>query len=497
MTYQVKYRLLEMIPGILVWTTLIGLIVISLTIPLWAIYFIIIFDFYWLLRVLYMLFYMLHSWMRYRKSIKVNWLEKLEVSHSATWRNYYHLIFYPTYKEPYSVVSRSFESLITSTYPKDKLIVVLAGEERDSENFNRIRELISRDYSKKFFRLYFTLHPKNNTGEIPGKGSNLHYAGTVVKEYIKELNIPLEKIIVSSFDIDTCPHVQYFSCLTYHYLSSENPTKMSYQPIAIYNNNVWQSNPIIRVVSSSTTFWLFTDLARPERLFTFSSHSMSYKALVDVNFWDKTIVTEDSRIFLQCFVYYHGHYRVQPLYMPVFMNTVDIGNFTRSLISQYKQIRRWAWGIEHFPWMMVHFFGRRADKKISFKKKLHYLWNQTEGVYSWATAPVLIYLMGHLPLWFASEDVEQTSLFQNAPDVLSILMRISMIGIMVISLMYSIMLPPKPKNYAWLNYIIMFLQWLLAPITLLIFGSIPAIDAITRLMIGGRWKLDFWTTEKR
>ena len=65
-----------------------------------------------------------------------------------------------------------------------------------------------------------------------------------------------------------------------------------------------ESNPVVRVVASSTTFWLFTDLSRSERLFTFSSHSMSFRALVDVGFWDKTIVTEDSRIFLQGLVRY-------------------------------------------------------------------------------------------------------------------------------------------------------------------------------------------------
>ncbi len=67
-------------------------------------------------------------------------------------------------------------------------------------------------------------------------------------------------MIVSNFDIDTCVHPQYFAYLTCKYLTHPNPTRASYQPIAVYNNNVWESNPIVRVVASSTTFWLFTDL---------------------------------------------------------------------------------------------------------------------------------------------------------------------------------------------------------------------------------------------
>jgi hypothetical protein len=38
------------------------------------------------------------------------------------------------------------------------------------------------------------------------------------------------------------------------------------------------------------------------------------------------------------------------------------------------------------------------------------------------------------------------------------------------------------------------LQWLLLPLTLIIFGSFPALDAQTRLMFG-RY-LEFWSTEK-
>ena len=52
-----------------------------------------------------------------------------------------------------------------------------------------------------------------------------------------------------------------------------------------------------RVVSFSSTFWLTMQQERPERQVTFSSHSMSFKTLVEVAFWQSNIVSEDSRIF--------------------------------------------------------------------------------------------------------------------------------------------------------------------------------------------------------
>ena len=497
MKASLKFKILEIIPGFLVWATLLGVVILSLAKPLWAIYFIIAFDLYWLLRITYMLIYLLASWWRFRRDVKIDWFNKVKEL-EKNYQDYYHLIFLPTFQEPYQIVEKPFDALVQSNYDLKKFIVVLAGEERDKENFLYIAGQIKKKFSDHFFQLLITVHPKDLPDELPGKGSNTYYAARQAKLTIDQLNFDYGKVIVSNFDIDTCVHPQYFAYLTYKYLTHPNPTHASYQPIAIYNNNIWESNPIVRVVASSTTFWLFTDLSRPERLFTFSSHSMSFKALVDVGFWDKTIVTEDSRIFLQGLVRYDGDYQTVPMYMPVYMNTVDIGKFWRSLKNQYKQMRRWAWGVEHFPWMVKQFWFKDGEgKKVPFLKKIYYLWNQTEGVYSWATAPIIILLAGHLPLWLASSNDRSTALFQNAPHTLALLMRLSVAGLIVIAVLYTLMLPTKPKEYNWRHYLVMLLQWVLVPVTLIIFGSLPATDAQTRLMLGGRFRLGFWVTEKK
>ena len=74
-----RKRCWEIIPGLLVWLTLILSVTLSFVRPLWMIYFIILFDLYWLLRILYFLPFLLTSWYRYRQALKRNWQAEVEV----------------------------------------------------------------------------------------------------------------------------------------------------------------------------------------------------------------------------------------------------------------------------------------------------------------------------------------------------------------------------------------------------------------------------------
>ncbi|HNZ86140.1 MAG TPA: glycosyltransferase family 2 protein [bacterium] len=487
----VQLRIYEIMPGFAAWFTLIFCIVIAIAKPIWGIYFIIVLDVYWVVRIYYMFIFLLSSWFKYMKAKRIDWRAKRLAC--KNWENYIHLVALPTYKEPYSVVKDTFDKLIESDYDKDKMIITLGGEEGDKDNFLKIAEKIKSEFDGKFKDIVVTVHPRGIPGEIPGKGSNMYHIGTEMYKYFLEKNIDISKVIISMFDIETWPDKQYFNCLTYKYLTMDNPERFSYQPLVLFNNNVWKSNPIIRVVAHSTTYWLLTDLSRPERLFTFSSHSMSFKALVEVGFHPRDIVTEDTRIFLHALNHFNGNYRVCPMYTPVSMQTVDLGNFFESLKNQYIQIRRWGWGVEHFPWMMTKLI---PNKKIPFAQKFKYLFNQAEGTYSWATLPILILTMGKLPIFVADMKIHYDVIIHNAPILLKYIMQFGMTGIFAIASLNFFFLPKKPKNVSWLVYPIMAIQWILFPFTMIFFGSIPALEAQTRLMLGGKYRLGFQVTKK-
>lgn len=491
MTPRAAYRLLEILPGAAVWLTLILAIMLSFIQPLWAVIFIIIFDVYWFIRVSYVMIYVVAAFRRYRQTQAVDWRSELE--RQPNWRDIHHLIILPTYREPYEVLAGTFRSLAAVDYPVERFFVVLATEGREAARIRPIAERLQREFSSSFGWLLVTEHPDGRPGEIASKGANIAWAGKAATDEISRRGINVESVLVSTFDADSIAHPQYFAYLTTTFLRHPNRLRSSYQPVPVFHNNAWEALFLMRVVANSTTFWLLSETQRPDRMFTFSSHSMPLRALIDVGFWQTDIVNEDSRIFVQCFLHYDGDYTVTPLYLPISMDTVQAHTWLQSFRNQYKQIQRWAYGgVENFPFSVWNFV---RNPIIPLWTRLRLTWIQWEGIYSWATAPLLIFFLGWLPFLTTRSDVQSTAIFQNAPGTIQGIMYFTMFGLVLSAIIATLMLPPRPVSVGWPRMAMMVLQWLFLPVTMILFGALPAIDAQTRMMLG-RY-MGFVVTEKQ
>lgn len=478
--YQ-RYRVYEILPGLSIWLTFLLAIVLSVVRPLWMIYFIILFDIYWVLKVVNFVFYLSVAWLRYRQARRIDWEDKMK--HELTnWEDKKHVVFLTLYNEEWDVVETAIQSICESAYKPEAFTIVVAGEARKEEHCRMIYGKIKERFGDCFGDILFTLHPKGLPDEIPGKGSNLHYSEQQVQMYIDEKGWNYDDVIATIFDIDTVCSRYYFPYLTYLYCTHSNPTKSSYQPIALYNNNMWDSPAMLRIMAFGTTFWTMTSLARQDALVTFSSHSMSFRAIVDAGYHDKRIVSEDSRIFYQCLLAYNGNYEVTPMYVPVSMDTVRDDNWWQSIKNLYKQQRRWAWGVEHVPFLLWEF--RKKKNQIPWYIRWKWVFIEWEGKWSWAVVAILITVLGRLPLWVAGEEIRQSALWFNAPHVLGILMTLAMAGLVASAILSIPLLPPKPSSHPHHTYIIMVLQWALLPFTLIIVSAIPGIDAVTHMMFG-------------
>lgn len=494
------YRIFEIMPGFLAWLTLIGVVVLSYLTPVFMAVFIIIFDIYWLIKTVYLSLHLRISYKKLKSNLKINWLEKLEqlpiqqysLPIIKSWRDIHHFIFLPVYKEEYSIIASCIEALLKTNYPKSKMTVIICYEERGGEETAASVAEIEKNYKKDFLELQSIKHPTGLIGEIPGKGSNTAYAAKIVKkEIIDRLSIQYDHIMVSNFDIDTVVFPEYFGVLTHTFLTSKNPLRASYQPVPLYINNIWEAPSFARVVAFSATFWHTIKQEKSENATTFSSHSMPFQALADVGFWQKNMVSEDSRIFWQCFLRYDGDYRVVPLFYPVSMDANVAPKTWSTFKNVYKQQRRWGYGAENMPYFL---FGFLKNKEIPRFKKLFYGFTIIEGFHSWATNALIIFILGWLPSLVGGSAFNTTVLSFNLPYITRIIMTLAMLGLVSSAVLSMFILPPRPPKFGRFKYLWMVLQWIIFPASTILFGVFPGLDAQTRLMLGKY--MGFWVTPK-
>lgn len=497
------FRFFEILPGACVWTALLSPFILAIYLPLSVTIFILLFDLYWLLRAVMYAITLTKGYFRFRRNIRTDWQAKLNriTALSETerkewdilpWEGVYHAIIVATYKEELPILEKSIDSIVDAQYPKDRLIIVLAAEERAGEHTKEVVAALTERYKGKFCDFIVSVHPDGIVGEVKAKGANATWAAKILKTRVQEMGIPLSQVIVSTADADTRFPAFYFACLTYNYCVTPDRTRASFQPVATFFNNIWQAPMLSRVLAFGTTYWQLGESIRDYRLITFSTHATSLQTLVDIDYWCTSIVNEDSRQFFRAFFHYRGKFRVVPLFIPIYMDAVHVKKSTETLRNLYFQQQRWAYGVEHFPYIVLE--SHRLRRSIPWRQRAIIIWRAFDGAFSWSTTSFFIAVMGWLPFLLNPQFHNQV-VASNFPAVTRVLLSLTWIGLIISGAVTILILPPRPKSHSPLRWIAMVIQWVLIPIAAIFFGAIPGLDAQTRLMFGKY--IGFRVTEKK
>jgi hypothetical protein len=496
------FRFFEVFPGATAWIAIIAPFILSFYVPLSVTIFILLFDIYWLIRALNYGVMLVDGRRKMQRNLKTDWKGELAKIDAAgedererlgvlDWNKIYHAIIIPEYKEAQAILEASIDSIVHCDFPKDRIIIVLATEGRDAENARPLAAALSKKYEGKFLKFLVTEHPDGIVGEIKAKAANATWAARKLTETVNEMGIPLENVVVSTADADTRFPKNFFSCLAYNYAVTPDRRNAGYQPIATFFNNIWDAPLLSRIMAFNTTFWQLIESIRSYRLLTFSTHSMSLATLVDIDYWCTSIVNEDSRQYFRAYFHYKGQFRVIPLFMPIYMDAVYTDTAWGTLKNLYYQQQRWAYGVEHFPYIVLESI---KQKKISLSARLSLIFRAYEGGFSWATSSFFITVVGWLPITLNSSFKDHI-VASNFPLVTKVILSLTWIGTLVTAWTTIALLPSRPQDKGLRHSLVMVLQWLLVPICAIFFGAIPGIDAQTRLMLGKY--LGFRVTEKR
>ena len=381
--------------------------------------------------------------------------------------------------------------MLKTTHPLKNIWLVIAYEERGGASTKETAQTMIKRYGAKFSYAQAVEHPADTPGEIKAKAGNITQAAKHLTAYAHKQRINPEHVLITTLDADNRPSRNYFSYLTLIYATTPERTHRSYQPMAMFFNNIWQASAPMRVVASANSFWVMIESTRPHRLRNFSAHAQSLKTLIDTNYWNVRSIVEDGHQFWRTFYRYGGNHSVIPLYVPVYQDVVYAGSFWRSVKAQFKQLRRWAYGASDISYIFVN---NIRYKKIPWAEKWWLFLRHFEGYFSWATASLILAFAAWLPLWLNSSFADQT-LAHQLPVIVSRIHQFTVVGILISAAISFMSMPRRPAHYPKRRVIGMVLQWLLLPVVFISFHSAAALNAQTRLMIGAYLE-QFDVTEK-
>ena len=521
------YRFFEVLPGLLSYGLLLAPVIVSIFSPKLVAYFLLTYVIVWVVKAIALSSRLFQGYKNLRAASRLDWskmvkeldnpsqaietkgsvINSLHAYHHQTLTRLkqkgrldissdqiIHAVIIATYNEPPDIINPTIEHVCNNLgVDRHNTALFIAYEQKGGpDKAQQTLDSIKR-YRHNFLHAEAIEHSLDRNHEIQGKGSNATNAGLRVQAWAKDRGIDPSHVLVTVLDADNRPDKNYFACLTYTYMVAEDRKHKSYQPISLYVNNIWDVPAIMRLSATTNTYFHTANSMRPHALRNFSAHSQSLDALLETDFWSMRTIVEDGHQFWRSYFAFNGNHEVLPLYTPIFQDAVYSGGYRKTLVSQFKQIRRWTYGASDIAYVATQALQRR--KKLKSKLDILFKLNRLiEAHIGWATSAPIILLYGWLPLLVYSGSGDNI-VAQQLPQVIG---RVNMFAVILVSVLMFITfatLPPKPAHYRRVRYLAFIWQLVLIPLTGLIFNSLAALWSQTRLMLGKYFET-FDVTEK-
>lgn len=464
------------------------------TMPLWlsiwhpalVAYLIITFDVYWFYKSFTFARNAIKSFITLSAHSKVDWLTKAQTI--PGFDSFYHAIIIPEYHEPLHILRRTLSNLANQEFSRKKLIVVVAVEAKDSEA-RATEKILQEEFSDKFGHFLVTRHTLK-VGELAGKSSNMAWAGKQLVSYLKRTGISLENVVVTSCDSDALLHPKYSANLAYSYLTDPEREYHFYQGAILFYSNIWRIPLPNKFVNTLSSIWNLSLLSQSNRFINFSTYSISLETVVKARYWDVDVIPEDYHLFFKVYFTLGEKVKTRGLFLPVLVDAAESHGFIKTIINQYEQSKRWAWGVSDIPFVVS---GVVLHKEIPLFDRVKRLLFLLEHHIFWSANWFILTIGSSIPP-LINPAFSRTVLGHNIARISSAILTLSAVFLIVVFIIDARIKPPKPKEFANWKLPFLYLQWITLPVISFFLSALPGLDAHTRLMLGKR--LEYRVTEK-
>lgn len=467
---------------------------ILITMPLWlsfwhpalVAYLIITFDVFWFYKSFTLALHSIQSFVTMNAHVNIDWLGLAQLQ--PHFDEIYHIIIIPENQEPIHILERTLTNLTKQDFPKERIFVVLATEKKDPEASETIG-LLRRKFSAQFGKFIVTIHTLK-PGEVAGKSSNMAHAAKQVVIKLKSWNIPLTYVTVTSCDADALLHPKYFSYLTHLFLKDHDRSFHFYQGAILFYNNIWRIPLPSRVVNTMFSISNLALLSQKNKLINFSTYSLSLATAADAGYWGLDVIPEDYHMFFKVYFRYGERVRTKSIFLPLLLDSAESHGFWRTMVNQYEQSKRWAWGISDIPYVLKN---AMLHNEIPLSDRIRRVLQLLEQHVFWPSNWFILTIGSILPP-LVNPAFGRTVLGHNLSQLSSGILTLSLIFLLIIIILDYRTKPPRPKEFRAWRLPFLYIQWLTVPLVSFFLSALPGLDAHTRMILGKR--LEYRVTEK-
>ena len=481
-------RILDGIPGCLAWVALLFCVASAIAFPRTLLLVAALLAFYSAVRFLLAGIANITGQRHINHWEQTDWhMRYLEefADDALDWNDIHHVAIIPNYREPVEILRYTLDNLANEYQASRRLTVVLAMEATEDGCVEKAEHL-SKRYSSRFANFFYTIHPGGLPGELRGKSANEAWAARWVKRrLVDEMGYGIDNITITTMDADTLWHPHYFYALTYLFAINPDRHKRFWQAPIRYHGNIWEINPLLRLVNAYSTAFELAYLAASWWLpMPISSYTLSLRLLEASGYWDADVMAEDWHMFIKAFFARNAEVTVEPIFLPFLAHATTGETLREAIKNRYLQSLRHAWGSKEVGYIVAKML---EHPEMEFMPNLHLLYRVAHDILLAGAGWVILTVGSQLPL-LVHPQVLSEMLADGLRNPTFMLLQASFLTFLILSMVFWYLdvrvRPPRTRRQTLVERVLTLVSFPLLPVLTLIFVAIPVLQAQTRLLVG-------------